>query len=63
MSQIAANMRMVAEGVKTTEAVRLLGDRLGVDLPIADAIGRALADGTAPKVLVRELMTRALREE
>ena len=63
MSQIAANMRMVAEGVKTTEAVRLLGDRLGVDLPIADAIGRALADGAAPRTLVRELMTRALREE
>ena len=63
MARISASMRMVAEGVKTTEAVRVLGERLGVDLPIADAIARALADGAPPKTLVRELMTRALREE
>lgn len=63
MARIAAGMRMVAEGVKTTEAVRLLGDRLGVDLPIVDAIRRVLAEDAAPAAVVRELMTRALREE
>lgn len=63
MEQIAAGMHMVAEGVKTTEAVCLLADRLGVDLPIADAIRRVLAQGTAPRTLVHELMARALREE
>jgi glycerol-3-phosphate dehydrogenase (NAD(P)+) len=63
MPQIAAGMHMVAEGVKTAEAVRLLGDRTGVDLPIVDAICRVLAQGTAPKALVREFMTRTLREE
>ena len=63
MQQISAGMHMVAEGVKTTEAVCVLGDKLGVDLPIADAIRRVLAHGAAPRTLVHELMARALREE
>ena len=63
MRQIGAGMHMVAEGVKTTEAVCVLGDKLGVDLPIADAIRRVLAHGAAPRTLVHELMARALREE
>ncbi|MDR2488038.1 MAG: NAD(P)-dependent glycerol-3-phosphate dehydrogenase [Desulfovibrio sp.] len=63
MRQIVSSMLMVAEGIKTAEAVLLLGDRFGVELPIVDAICRVLACGAAPKALVHELMTRALREE
>lgn len=63
MAEIAAAMRMVAEGVKTTEAVCLLGGSLGVELPIAQAVRRIVTDGEKPGDMVRELMARALREE
>lgn len=60
---IAASLGMVAEGVKTAEAVCLLGENLGLDLPIAGAVRRVLAGDVQPGVMVRELMARALREE
>lgn len=63
MDEIVGSMHMVAEGVKTTEAVCLLGDSLRVDLPIARAMRRIVADGAKPGDMVRELMSRALREE
>jgi glycerol-3-phosphate dehydrogenase (NAD(P)+) len=59
---IAASMRMVAEGVKTTEAVCDLAERMGVELPLAFAVRRVLG-GTAPLDALRALMSRALREE
>ena len=60
---IATGMHMVAEGVKTTEAVRSLGERLDVDMPIVDAVYRVLVKGAGAQSLMRELMSRALREE
>ena len=59
---IADSMRMVAEGVKTTEAVCELAERIGVELPLAFAVRRVLG-GTAPLDALRALMSRALREE
>lgn len=63
MAAIAQSMRMVAEGVKTTGAVRALAESLRVDLPIARSMSRVLDDEAAPLAMVRELMSRALREE
>ncbi len=63
LEAIAASMRMVAEGVKTTEAVCALGGILGVELPIAGALFSVLRKGASPADMVRELMTRTLREE
>ena len=63
MREITAGMSMVAEGVSTTEAVRVLGERLDVALPIVDAMHRVLVQGVEPRALVHELMARALREE
>ncbi len=63
MADIAASMRTVAEGVKTTAAVRRLADERGIDMPITAAMA-ALLDGTlAPARAVTELMTRELKEE
>jgi len=56
-------MGMVAEGVKTTEAVYELAQREGVDLPITRAMYAVLHDGRDPRDMVQELMTRELREE
>jgi glycerol-3-phosphate dehydrogenase (NAD(P)+) len=56
-------MRMVAEGVRTTEAALDLGKRHGVELPIAAQIADVLAGRRAPKEAVGELMLRPQRDE
>lgn len=63
MAQIHAGMIQVAEGVKTTEAVYLLSQKLDIEMPIAQAMYRLISDGEEPARLVNELMTRTLREE
>lgn len=63
MAEIASDMHMVAEGVKTTGAACMLGKLWGVELPIAENVRRILEDGEQPAAMVRELMTRTLREE
>ena len=63
MEHIAGTMHMVAEGVKTTEAICALGKRHGIDLPLSEAVYKVVHNGAAPKAMVRELMARALREE
>ena len=50
-------------GVKTTEAICALGKRHGIDLPLTEAVYKVVHNGAAPAAVVRELMTRALREE
>jgi glycerol-3-phosphate dehydrogenase (NAD(P)+) len=56
-------MKMVAEGVKTTEAVLALAERHGIDMPIATAVGAVLYEGRSPADIVQELMTREARSE
>ena len=63
MARINAGMIQVAEGVRTTEAVCLLSQKLDVEMPIARSMYRIIADGAAPADIVNELMTRSLREE
>lgn len=63
LDQIVSSMHMVAEGVKTTQAVCALGQRLDVDLPIAQTMYRVLHDGASPAQAVHQLMTRDLKEE
>ena len=63
LSGITAGMRMVAEGVQSTEAVCMLGAAVGIDLPLAGAVRRILTEGAMPLGMVQELMARALREE
>jgi glycerol-3-phosphate dehydrogenase (NAD(P)+) len=63
LSEITAGMHMVAEGIKTTEAVCRLGTAAKVDLPLAGAVNRILMEGAMPLGMVQELMARALREE
>ena len=60
---ILGEMRTVAEGVKTTEAVFALGEAYRVDLPITEQVYLVLYKGKDPNQAVRDLMTRALKEE
>ena len=53
----------VAEGVRTTRAVRGLARKLGVEMPITEQIGLILEEGKDPRTAIRELMLRPPRDE
>ena len=53
----------VAEGVLTCASTRALAKRLGVEMPIVEAVWRILYDGTAPAGTVAVLMGRPPRSE
>lgn len=63
LERILDEMHQVAEGVKTTQAVYALGKRLGVDLPITNAMHAVMYGGRDPQSVWQELMTRELKEE
>jgi glycerol-3-phosphate dehydrogenase (NAD(P)+) len=63
LAEILSHMKMVAEGVRTTEAALALGERHGVELPIAAQMAEVLAGRTTPKAAVGELMLRRQRGE
>jgi glycerol-3-phosphate dehydrogenase (NAD(P)+) len=62
LSEIISSMRMVAEGVKTTEAALELAARFGVDLPISQQVAAVFAGRPAREAL-RDLMERRLKME
>jgi glycerol-3-phosphate dehydrogenase (NAD(P)+) len=63
LDDIVAEMKMVAEGVKSTEAVLELGRRTGVELPIAEQVGAVLYEGRTPSEIVPALMHRQAKAE
>ncbi|MGI9645214.1 MAG: NAD(P)H-dependent glycerol-3-phosphate dehydrogenase [Ilumatobacteraceae bacterium] len=63
LDDVLAEMRMVAEGVKTTVAARRLAAELGVEVPVAEQVYLTLYEGKDPNEAVAELMGRALRDE
>ncbi|MGD0843101.1 MAG: NAD(P)H-dependent glycerol-3-phosphate dehydrogenase [Geobacteraceae bacterium] len=63
LDEILAEMRMVAEGVKTTESSRNLARRVGVDMPITEILFQVLYHDKPVREAVIELMTRDLKAE
>lgn len=63
LATIAASMHMVAEGVKTTEAVHTLALEHGVDMPVTRAMYGVLYETLSPRAAVQSLMERQLRKE
>jgi glycerol-3-phosphate dehydrogenase (NAD(P)+) len=63
LSEIIGSMRMVAEGVRTTEATVELARLHGVEMPITWQVHRILQNHVPPRVAIRELMERRLKEE
>ncbi|MCY4612118.1 MAG: NAD(P)-dependent glycerol-3-phosphate dehydrogenase [Nitrospira sp.] len=53
----------VAEGVRTTKAAMALAQRVQVDMPIVQGVHAMLFDGTPPKQIVADLMSRSAKEE
>lgn len=60
---IVGTMRMVAEGVRTTQAALDLGLRHGVELPIAAQIADVLAGRKDARTALKDLMLRPQRAE
>ncbi|MDX1531582.1 MAG: NAD(P)H-dependent glycerol-3-phosphate dehydrogenase [Rhodothermales bacterium] len=60
---VEAEMKMVAEGVATTESVRALARRERVEMPITEAVYQILFEGLKPREAVVDLMTRAPQRE
>lgn len=55
VDEIIASMNQVAEGVKTARVVMELGDKYGVELPIAAEVYRVLYEGQSPMQAYRGL--------
>jgi glycerol-3-phosphate dehydrogenase (NAD(P)+) len=63
MSEILAEMRQVAEGVKTAKVAKELAAKLGVDAPIIDAMYTIIHEGVPVRDAIMKLLTRAPRSE
>jgi glycerol-3-phosphate dehydrogenase (NAD(P)+) len=63
LAEILADMREVAEGVRTTRAVKQLSDRLGIEMPVTNEVNSVLYEGKSAADAARELMARPLRGE
>ena len=60
---ILGEMKAVAEGVKTTEALHQLCRQLKVELPITEQVYQVLYQGKDPQKAVFDLMSRTMKEE
>ena len=63
LEQIEKSSAMVAEGVETTKAVKLLSGKMGIEMPITNQVYEILFDNKTPKVALKELMKRSLKSE
>jgi glycerol-3-phosphate dehydrogenase (NAD(P)+) len=63
IDDILGGMRMVAEGVRNTKAVRALASRQGVEMPIVECAYKVLYEGLPPGQALEELFARRLKPE
>jgi glycerol-3-phosphate dehydrogenase (NAD(P)+) len=63
VDEIVDEMNMVAEGVKSTRGILALADSHGVEMPIAEQVGRVLYEGAEAPDVIMSLMRRAARSE
>lgn len=63
LHEIVSGMKMIAEGVRTTDAALALGARHGVELPIATQMAEVLAGRADVRQAIDALMLRRQRAE
>ncbi len=63
LKDILADMQMVAEGIKTTKSVYNMSRKLGVEMPIVEQTYHMLYNDLDPKVALKTLMSRNLKDE
>jgi len=63
LEEIVSSMKMVAEGIKTTNAVADLAKRHSVEMPICEQMLQMLQFGISPREAIQRLMERSLKGE
>jgi len=63
LNEVLAEMKMVAEGVRTTRATYALSQKLGIEMPITASVYAMLYQDKHPREAAEELMMRPLRRE
>lgn len=63
LDEIVGSMKMVAEGIKTTNAAVELARRHAVEMPIAEQMFQMLHSGIPPRDAIQRLMERSLKGE
>lgn len=63
LKDIISSMKMVAEGVATSESAYELSRKHNVEMPIVEQIYKVINEDKDPMEAVRELMTRTLKSE
>jgi glycerol-3-phosphate dehydrogenase (NAD(P)+) len=63
LDEIVADMKMVAEGVKTTRVARELARRLDISAPIIDFMYAVLYEDRPARSAIADLMKRSLKSE
>jgi glycerol-3-phosphate dehydrogenase (NAD(P)+) len=63
LEEIMADMRMVAEGVKTARPLLELASSCGVEMPIGEQVAAVLEGLTSPSDAIRVLMSRSAKPE
>jgi glycerol-3-phosphate dehydrogenase (NAD(P)+) len=63
LEEVSRDMRMVAEGVRTSLAIRCLAEKHGVEMPITKNVTEVLYEGKDPHDSVSDLMTRGAKDE
>jgi len=63
LAEIVGSMKMVAEGIKTTNAAVDLARRWAVEMPISEQMLQVLHFGVSPREAIQRLMVRSLKGE
>jgi glycerol-3-phosphate dehydrogenase (NAD(P)+) len=63
LDEIVRSMKMVAEGIKTTNAAVDLARRHSVEMPISEQMFQMLHFGVSPREAIQRLMERSLKGE
>jgi glycerol-3-phosphate dehydrogenase (NAD(P)+) len=63
LDEIVKNMKMVAEGIRTTKSVYQLSKKMNVEMVLCQKIYEILYEGADPKKVVYEIMTRTPKPE
>ncbi len=63
LDEIVGSMKMVAEGIKTTNAAVDLARKYSVEMPIAEQMFQMLHFGISPREAIQRLMERSLKGE
>ena len=63
LAQVVDELGHVAEGVNCAHTVRELAQKMGVEMPLTNAVAGVLFDGVSIKEAIAQLMSRHVRDE